>query len=46
MNRGDFKMLADLRIREVKVLLDGGGYEGACYLPRLLNYQEFDSTAY
>lgn len=32
MNRADFKRLANLRIREAKVLLDKGFYAGAFYL--------------
>src|SRR6266496_6088155 len=32
MNRGDFQQLARIRIREAKVLLDSGNYEGAYYL--------------
>jgi HEPN domain-containing protein len=32
MNRADFQKLAELRIREAKVLLDGKRYEGAYYL--------------
>ena len=32
MNRGDFQKLAELRIREAKLLLDSKHYEGAYYL--------------
>jgi HEPN domain-containing protein len=32
MNRADFQKLAELRLREAKVLLDGKRYEGAYYL--------------
>jgi AbiV family abortive infection protein len=32
MNRTDLQNLADLRIREAKMLLDGGSYPGAFYL--------------
>jgi hypothetical protein len=32
MNRADFQKLAELRIREAKVLLEGKHYEGAYYL--------------
>jgi HEPN domain-containing protein len=32
MNRADFQKLAELRIREAKVLLDSKHYEGAYYL--------------
>lgn len=31
MNRDDFKQLANLRIKEAKILLDAGSYEGAYY---------------
>jgi HEPN domain-containing protein len=32
MNRTDLQNLTDLRIREAKILLDGGSYPGAFYL--------------
>ena len=32
MNRADFQQLARIRLREAKVLLDNGCYEGAYYL--------------
>lgn len=32
MTRADFQRLADIRVREAKVLLDGGEYDGAYYL--------------
>jgi len=32
MNRADFQKLAELRIREAKILLDSKQYEGAYYL--------------
>lgn len=32
MNRDDFQQLAKLRLREAKILLDNGCYEGAYYL--------------
>lgn len=32
MNRSDLQNLADLRIAEAKILLDGGSYPGAFYL--------------
>ena len=32
MNRADFQRLANLRVKEAKVLLDNGCYEGAYYL--------------
>lgn len=32
MNRADFQQLTELRLKEVKLLLDAGRYEGAFYL--------------
>ncbi len=32
MNRGDFQKLAELRLKEAKLLLDAACYEGAFYL--------------